>query len=408
VVRAKVLREGKRFSFAQPVATEQESPDRTKARCQHFGTCGGCVFQNLRYDRQLEIKQNHLLQTLRRIGGVDVRQIDVRQVVPSVDQYYYRSKVDLVFARAKGHTLLGFRERVSPFERYQGRVVPVHECPIFSRALGAMLPAVVEYVEQVCTGGRKGKTRLGEPQGLTLREAKWNGRLMICINTHRRLDQADLLVHRVRAAVPEVASICAVSNGTARTLYGTACLEERLGPHTFRVYPETFFQPNSRTAEKLYESIPTLCGLTGQERVLGLYCGAGPIEIFLSPFAREVVGIDSEADNISAAMENCEINNIRNCTFQVGTAERIETARLRGPFDVVVVDPPRAGLAPGVPQFIAAAKIPRCLYVSCNPSTLARDLKRLREYGYEPVQVGCLDFFPHAAHVEAVVLLEKP
>ena len=241
-----------------------------------------------------------------------------------------------------------------------------------------------------------------------MREAKWNGQLMIGLVGRGGLHHADLLVRSVCRAAPEVASICAVSNGSTRTVYGAAYLEEKLGLHAFRVYPETFFQPNTRTAEKLYESIVALCALTGQERVLGLYCGTGPIEISLAPFVREVVGVDSEADNISAAAENCEINNIRNCTFYRSAAEKVQTAGIREPFDVVVVDPPRSGLAPGVPQFIAAAGIPRCVYVSCNPSTLARDLKRLHEYGYEPARILSFDFFPHGAHVEALVLLEKP
>ncbi len=408
VVHARMLRRSKRFGFAQILDFEQESPFRTTPVCPHFGTCGGCAFQNLLYEKQLDLKENHLLQSLRRIGNVDLERVDVTPIVPSVERYFYRSKVELVFGQVGGRHTVGFRQRTSPFEPYRARVVPVEQCPIFSPALKGVIALITEYGQQAFSGVRGKRNKQDKLQSMIVREAKWNQKLMVClVPSGGQVARHDWLVRRMEQEIPEVASLCAITHRGRQTLFGTAYLEESIGPYRFRVYPETFFQPNTRTAAKLYESIVNVCAPTGHERVLGLYCGTGPIEIFLSPFVRDVVGIDSERHNIAGAEENCAINDIRSCHFRLARAEEAETLGLSGPFELVIVDPPRTGLAQEAVQFISNTGAPRCVYVSCNPSTLARDMKRLAGEGYIPEKIIPFDFFPHSAHVEALAVLKR-
>ncbi|HUJ89172.1 MAG TPA: 23S rRNA (uracil(1939)-C(5))-methyltransferase RlmD [Syntrophorhabdales bacterium] len=407
VVRVKMTREEKRFGFARILAIEKESPFTVAPACPHAGACGGCAFQNLLYEKQLELKQNYLLQTLRRIGNVPLEQVKVESIVPSAEQYYYRSKVELFFGE-HGPVNVGFRERVSPLEPYSGRLVPIQQCPIFSKSLERLLPLFSEYAGRVQAGARGKQTSRVALRKLIIREAKWNKRLMVSLVVEGN-DMAEFpwLLREAQREVPEVASLWVISDRKREVLLGTPYVEEMIGQRTFRIYPQTFSQPNTRMAERLYESIAELCQAAASELVLGLYCGTGPIEISLSPFARKIVGVDSDAGNITTAIENCRINQVRNCQFYRQTAERASSLNISGPFDLIVVDPPRAGLTPEAVSFIKGLAVSRLIYVSCNPSTLARDLKRLREAGYKPRSILPFDFFPHGAHLETLVLLER-
>jgi 23S rRNA (uracil1939-C5)-methyltransferase len=407
VVRVKMAREEKRFGFAQILAIEKESPFRVAPVCPHTGVCGGCAFQNLLYEKQLELKQNYLLQTLRRIGNIPLEHVNVEPIVPSVEQYYYRSKVELFFGE-HGSGGVGFRERVSPLEPYSGRIIPIEQCPIFSKSLERLLPLFSEYAARVQAGARGKQTSRVVLKKLIVRETKWNKRLMVSlIIDGDAVTEIPWLIREVQRDVPEIASLWVINDRKKEILLGVPYLEEMFGRRTFRVYPQTFSQPNTRTAEKLYQAISGLCHATKSQRVLGLYCGTGPIEISLSPFTQKVVGVDSDAGNINTAIENCRINQVRNCQFYRQTAERASSLSISGSFDLIVVDPPRAGLTPEALRFIKGLAARRLIYVSCNPSTLARDLKRLREAGYTPKRILPYDFFPHVAHLETLALLES-
>ena len=407
IVRVRMARQNKRFGFAQIIAIERESPFRVAPACPHTGVCGGCVFQGLLYEKQLELKQNYLLQTLRRIGNVPLELVEVSPIVPSVERYDYRSKVELFFGQP-GSANIGFRERVSPIEPYTGRLVPIQQCPIFSTSLERLLPLFSEYAGRVQAGARGKQTSRPALKKLIAREAKWDKKLMVSLVVEgNNVAELPWLLQELQREVPEVASLWAITNRKKELLVGSPYLEEMLGRWRFRVYPQTFFQPNTSMAERLYESIAGLCHAAANERTLGLYCGTGPIEISLSPYVREIVAIDSDRENIAAAIENCKVNQVRNCRFHRQTAERASGLDIQGSFDLVIVDPPRAGLTPEALKFIIGLAVPRLIYVSCNPSTLARDLKILTEARYVTRKILPFDFFPHGGHLETLVLLES-
>ena len=406
IVRVRIARQSKRFCFAEMTDIEGRSPFRVDPLCPHAGTCGGCVFQGLQYEKQLELKQNYLLQTLRRIGNVPLETADVSPILPSVDHYYYRSKVELFF-EAHG-SAIGFRERVSPFERYTGRLVPVRQCPIFSTTLERLLPLFSEYAGRIHAAGSRKNPGGAALKKLIVRETKRDKKVMLVLVVEgRTVTELPWLLRQLQNRVPEVASFWTAINGKRELLFGSTHIEEMLGSFRFRVYPQTFFQPNTHMAEKLYQAIAGLCQGPGIERVLGLYCGAGPIEISLSPYVREIAAVDSERENIAAAVENCRINEVRNCRFERQEAEQASALFSSGSFDLLVIDPPRGGLTPEALRFVIGLDAPRLVYVSCNPSTLARDLKILADAKSVPKKIVPFDFFPHGAHMETLVLLEK-
>lgn len=407
VVQAKMVRRSKRFGFAQLLSIERESPFRIEPVCAHTQHCGGCVFQDLQYEKQLELKQNYLVQTLRRIGNVALDRIEVPPILPSVEQYYYRSKVELFFGDSPAGAV-GFRERVSPFEPYVGRLVEIRQCPIFSTVLERLLPLMAEYASRIHANARGRKENVAIPRKLVIREAKWNKRLMVSlVYQGNSILELPWLLTSLQREVPEIASLWTVANRKREILFGSPFLEEMIAGFKFRMDPETFFQPNAAMAGRLYESIGDVCRATGSQKVLGLYCGTGPIEISLSPFVREVVGIDSNQENIAAALENRRSNQVRNCRFYRQKAEQADRLGIADSFDLVIVDPPRAGLTGEALRFITGAAAPRLIYVSCNPSTLARDLKHLADRNFIPIKILPFDFFPHTAHLETLVLLEK-
>ncbi|MDD5583678.1 MAG: 23S rRNA (uracil(1939)-C(5))-methyltransferase RlmD, partial [Candidatus Omnitrophica bacterium] len=191
-----------------------------------------------------------------------------------------------------------------------------------------------------------------------------------------------------------------------KLIFGKSCIEEKIGTCTFKIYPQTFLQPNSTAAIGLYEGIRAFLNPQGNEKVLELYCGCGAIAIFLSPFVKEAVAIDANKENIAAAQENCRINNVTNCTFYAGCVEKVLRTRKPNSTDVLIVDPPRAGLSPAALKLIVDQNTSKILYISCNPATLARDLGILKNR-YKIARIASFDLFPHTSHLESLALLEK-
>jgi 23S rRNA (uracil1939-C5)-methyltransferase len=206
--------------------------------------------------------------------------------------------------------------------------------------------------------------------------------------------------------VPSLKSFYATAGNRARLLYGKSYIEDRLAGLTLRAYPLTFVQPNPKTAEELYRAIVSLVPIGGDERLLGLYCGAGAVELFMSRYVKEVTGVDASGPNVAVAKENAAINGIANATFIKGKVEQ-SSRRLSGAAaDLVIVDPPRAGLSNEALTAVLHTRAHKLCYISCNPSTLARDLKYLRA-AYEVKHIVPFDFFPHTTHFEVLTIMQR-
>jgi 23S rRNA (uracil1939-C5)-methyltransferase len=406
-VRVRVGKVEKRLAYGEIVEIEEASPFRVDSQCPHSGECEGSDLQVLSYEKQLEVKENHLRQVLRRVGGQDVSEAPISPIVPSVDRFFYRSKIEFAFGTSGAGTVVGMTERVSPLRPFTGRILEVDDCCLFSPVTGKILRLVRDFVHASGLPAFDRRAGKGVLKRLVLREAKQTGHVLVnVITASDSRDRLAKLAGSLIDALPEVKSVYATSADRPVLLSGDPYIEERLDDLLLRVHPLSFFQPNPRTAEELYKRIVSAARMRGDEKVLGLYCGAGSIELFLARFTGRVTGVDSSGESISCARENATANGIKNAVFVKDKAERAAAGYRGKGIDLVVVDPPRAGLSPEAVSAVRRVAAGRIIYVSCNPSTLARDLRVLANE-YTPEEMIPFDFFPQTAHFEVLTVLRR-
>ncbi len=415
-VRVQVIGDHGSSELAEVIRVECPSPRRAEPICRHFGACGGCLFQNLDYGTQLELKERHLRRTLDEAGVGDAAGA-VKPIMPSPDLLGYRNKMEFAFGEKLGQLALGLREKVTARRQTYRRTLPLEECPIFGPVVERVFAVFLDFARENRLEGFEPATRRGHLRHLVLRQAKRTGELMAVLVTADcpGMDFSSV-AERLAAAAPELGSFIHVTNNRGsdiveheriRTIAGAPFIEEKLAGLTFRIYPQTFFQTNTAGAELLYNRIRDEAGLSTESAVLGLYCGSGAIELTLAAAARKVTGVDSSPANIANAVENALINRIDNAEFVPGTVEAFVGGPLREPTDIVVVDPPRVGLTGKALRQVLLVKAATVVYVSCNPASLARDLRGFLDAGYRVRSLSPFDLFPHTPHLETLAVLEK-
>jgi 23S rRNA (uracil1939-C5)-methyltransferase len=411
-VRARVTKTKRGFAEAVAEAVLVPSPERVPAPCRHFGVCGGCRFQDLAYDVQLAEKERQVRDALVRIG----RFVDppLEPIVPAEAQYGYRNKLEYSFTAGEGGVDLGFH-RAGRWDE----VIGIEECLLTTDVGNGIRLAVRDWAREEGLEPYDQETGSGYLRHLVVREGRNTGQaLVVLVTAPGERFEAGYLVDVLRR-FPEVRSIHWAINDTpaeqtnlpTRLLWGEDAIEEELLGLRFRVRPSAFLQTNTAMAERLYELAREFAGLTGDENVFDLYCGTGTIGLALAASARSVWGLEISEEAVACAIENAELNGIENARFFAGNVgQTIEELREEaGSPDVVVVDPPRAGLAGKALRRTGDLGAPRLVYVSCNPTTLASDLQVLRdEYGYELERCRPVDMFPHTPHVESVSVLSRP
>jgi len=415
-VRVQIVGEHGAARVAEVIRVESPSSRRAEPRCPHFGPCGGCLFQNIDYGTQLELKERHLRRTLEEAGVAEAAAA-VKSVTPSPDFYAYRNKMEFGFGESWGRLVLGLRERVTATRQTHRRTLSIDACPIFSPVVGRVFPAVIDFVREKGLAVFDILSGRGHVRHLVLRQGKRTGELMVILVT-AELPGTDIavLAERLMDAVPELKSFIHVTNSRSsdiiehektRLVAGAPFIEEALAGLTFRVYPQTFFQTNTAGAELLYRRIREEAPLSPESHVLGLYCGSGTIELSLAGAVRKVTGVDSSPANIANAVENALINRVDNAEFIAGTVESLLSEPLREPADVVVVDPPRVGLTGKALRRIVRLDAPSVVYVSCNPASLARDLRGFLDAGYKVRSLSPFDLFPHTPHLETLAVMAR-
>ena len=415
-VRVQVVGERGAARIAEVIRVASPSNRRAEPRCPHFGTCGGCLFQNIDYGTQLELKERHLRRTLEEAGLADAAAA-VKPITPSPDLYGYRNKMEFGFGEMWGRLVLGLREKVTASRQTHRRTLSVETCPIFSPVVERVFPAVLDFVRERGLGAFDIVSGKGHLRHIILRQAKRTGELMVILVTAELPDTSIAgLPERLAAAAPELRSFIHVTTARnsdvveferTRLVSGVPFIEERLAGLSFRIYPPSFFQTNTAGAELLYRRILEGASLSPASRVLGLYCGSGAIELALAGAVRKVTGVDSSPANIANAMENALINRVDNAEFVPGTVESLLSTPLREPADVVIVDPPRVGLTGKALRRVLALDVPAVVYVSCNPASLARDLRTFLDAGYRIGSLSPFDLFPHTPHLETLAILGK-
>ena len=397
--------------FAEGVATEVIVPsaDRVPAPCRHFGTCGGCRFQDLDYAAQLAQKERQVLDALVRIGRF--QEPPLEPILPAASQYGYRNKLEYSFTTGVDGVELGFH-RAGRWDD----VVGIDECLLTTDVGNAIRLAVREWAREEQLEPYDQATGSGYLRHLVVREGRNTDQaLVVLVTAPGERFEAGYLVDVLRR-FPEVRSIHWAINDTpaeqtnlpTRLLWGVDAIEEEILGLRFRVRPSAFLQTNTEMAARLYELAREYAALDGSENVFDLYCGTGTIGLALARDASSVWGLEISEEAVACAIENAELNGIENARFFAGNVgQTIEELREQaGSPDVVVVDPPRAGLAGKALRRTGALGAARIVYVSCNPTTLASDLQVLRdEFGYVLERCRPVDMFPHTPHVESVSLL---
>ena len=396
-VRVEITKAKKRFAEARTVELLSPGAERIADRCTHEGEpCPGAPWQGLDYARQLTEKSAQVEEALRRIGGLDG--FELEQIEPAAEQWRYRNKLEYSFGERDGEAILGFHAR--------GRwdlIVDVDDCRLASERGNAARNAVRDWARLESVPAYDGRERTGVLRNLVVREGWRTGQI-----------QTRLVTSAARFPKPPVDLHTAIEGDSGGTDGPTGVLgEERLREELFDLKLEmshgAFFQTNTEMAERLYAIAAEFAGLSGSERVVDLYCGIGTIGLTMAKRASEVWGLEIVPEAIADAERNAERNKIENAHFMAGSARTgvrplIEQA---GKPDVVVIDPPRAGLSQKIVRRVLECEAKKIVYVSCNPTTLAPNAAQMVEAGYKLRRVKPVDMFPQTPHIECVALLER-
>jgi 23S rRNA (uracil1939-C5)-methyltransferase len=420
-VQARIVKRRKQFAEARVLSLLRPSEDRVPAPCPYSGYCGGCKWQFLRYDRQLDYKRRHVAEALSHLGGLsDPR---VHATLPAEPIFGYRNKME--FSCADRRWLL-------PAEMHRDDLdtafaLGLHVPGTFHKVLDTraclLQPALGN---QLLSEVRRGMRASGRPpyglrshvgfwRFLMLRHSVAYDRWMVnLITAEEDVEAVRPLAEALMGTHPEVVSV--VNNVTRRKaaiavgefeipVAGGTRLQDRIGDFEFEISANSFFQTNTRSAGLLYETVRRFARLSGTETVVDLYSGTGTIAIFLAEAAREVVGMEIVATAVADAQRNCRANQVANCRFVHGDIRELLAALPLSP-EVLVVDPPRDGMHKDVVKQVLNMLPARIVYVSCNPATLARDVALLNDR-YRLAEVQPVDMFPHTWHIESVTRLEK-
>lgn len=410
-VKTRIVEVRKNFARGQAVAVLQAAPERRTPECPIYAECGGCQLQHLDYPAQLQLKREQVVNAVERIGGLTG--ITIHPTLGMERPRQYRNKLQYPFGISDGAVVVGC------FRQGTHQIVPVQECliqhPLHNRVLDSLRELVVKHRIPIYDE-RSGKGLL---RHVLLKNGFATGEAMVVLVTHgERFPEGQAIAAQLAAAHPEIKSVVQNINRTRgnvilgrenRTLWGNDGIIEELDGLRFRISANAFFQVNPLQTVKLYQKAVEYAALAGSERVVDAYCGVGSLTLFLARRAAEVFGIEVVPEAIRDAKENAALNGLGNVRFLVGETETVLPRLVREgrQFEVAVVDPPRAGCAESVLETLAAVKVKRIVYVSCNPSTLARDLKRLAELGYETKEIQPVDMFPQTYHVESIVLMSR-
>nr|WP_262502594.1 23S rRNA (uracil(1939)-C(5))-methyltransferase RlmD [Pontibacter flavimaris] len=422
VVDLRVTRKKKSYMEAEPVHFHELSELRVQPFCEHFGTCGGCKWQHIGYDTQLYFKQKQVKDNLERIGKVPLPEFD--PILGSEKTRYYRNKLEYTFSNTSWLT----KEQIQSGQEYDrdalgfhipgrfDKILDIKHCYLQPDPSNAIRLEVRKYAKEQNLPFFDIVKQEGYMRNLIIRTAN-TGEVMVIVQVYEdRPAEMQALMEHLAATFPEITSLQYVVNAKGNETFhdlevvcykGLPYIHEDMEGIKFRVGPKSFYQTNADQAYELYKKTRELANLTGNELVYDLYTGAGTIANFVARQAREVIGIEYVPSAIEDAKINSQINNITNTTFYAGDMKDIlsdELVARHGRPDVVITDPPRAGMHEDVVKKLLQVHPNRIVYVSCNPATQARDVEWLSEK-YDVTRVQPVDMFPQTHHVENIVLL---
>jgi len=410
-VLARITLVKKNYARGEIVLVFKESPHRTEPVCQIYGKCGGCQLLHLDYQGQLEFKHQRIHDVFERLGGLT--NITVHPVIGMPKPWEYRNKVQYPFAKEDGKVIVGC------YQQGTHQVVDTRDCKIQHTLNSKIMNTVRELVDGMGITIYDEQTGQGLLRHVLVKNAFESKEAMVVLVTNGSdFPEGEELARLIAQKFPEIKSVVQNINTTKgnvvlgernKVLYGEDGIIDRLGDLEFKISANSFYQVNPAQTETLYNIAVEYADLQGDERVVDAYCGVGSLTLFLAKKAREVYGVEVVPAAIEDAEENAKRNKIDNVKFLVGEVEQVlpKLIRIGVRFDVAVLDPPRSGCDKKVLETLADINLKRIVYVSCNPSTLARDLRILVDRGYKVEQVQPIDMFPHTFHVECVTLMSR-
>jgi 23S rRNA (uracil1939-C5)-methyltransferase len=425
IVDLLVRKKKKNFGEATVQRFIQLSPLRTEPRCEHFGTCGGCKWQNSKYEAQLQWKEKTVKDAFERIGHLPVDTL--RPIIPCADIYYYRNKLEFTFSNKRWLT----REEIESGETAEDadalgfhipgmfdKVLDLRNCYLQSEPSNSIRAFVREYARTRQLSFFDIRKQQGFLRTLMIRNTI-RGDVMVLLSVFEYEEEALFsLLNALKNQFPQITSLLFTHNGKKndtlegleiQTFAGEPYITEEMDGLKFRISAKSFFQTNSYQALRLYQITRDLCGFTGNETVYDLYTGTGTIANFVASKAERVIGIEYIEDAVIDAAANSRLNGITNTAFFAGDMKNVLNAEFvsqHGRPDVIIADPPRAGMHEDVVRCIAECAPERIVYVSCNPATQARDIALLSPL-YSIAAIQPVDMFPQTAHVENIALLER-
>jgi 23S rRNA (uracil1939-C5)-methyltransferase len=410
-VLAKVVEIKRNFARAEILSITKPAPDRVTPHCNVSKNCGGCQFQHLDYRAQLITKQQRVSDAMERIGGL--HGVTVHSTMGMKEPWRYRNKVQCPVGMAGGAVVIGF------YRKGTHQIVPMSDCmlqPVITNKISRRVRDLVEKYRVSIYNERTGGGMLRHvliKYGFATNEA-----MIVLVTNGDNFPDGSKIARDLIGAFPEIKSVVqninrsrdnVILGNVNRVLWGKDSITEKIGSLQFKISANSFFQVNPVQLQVLYSKTVEYAALSWKELVLDAYCGVGSLTLFLAKKAKQVYGIESVAEAIFNARENAKLNGVENVEFLTGTVEKVLPNLLKRKLilDVAVLDPPRSGCEEVVLKTLAESKVKRIVYVSCNPGTLARDLKILDDLGYKTYEIQPVDMFPHTYHVECVVRVER-
>ncbi len=408
-IRFKVTKTNKTYGFGELMEIIKPSKNRRTSPCPSFSHCGGCSLMHMNYDAQLEYKSDFVLSNIIRIGGYGEDEFEFEKIIGADDEYNYRNKAQFPVGMSKGKPVCGFYLPKSHI------ISPCESCHIQDEKINQALSCAMEYIRKEKITPYDEKTHKGVIRHVYIRSGKDEIMVAFVTNSKIRLKNIESLVK----SLSTFGKVSLIQNiNTKKTnvvlgfenvvLYGDDHIHIKLDGLSFKVSPNSFFQVNTAQMQKLYSKALEYADPKDGDTVFDLYSGVGSISLFLSRKASKVIGVEIVPDAVENAKENARINNITNTEFHCGDCtEVVEKLISNGEkADIAVVDPPRKGCDENLLTLLKNMNPEKIVYVSCNSSTLARDVAILREYGYVLKKACAVDMFPQTCHIEAVALLQ--
>ncbi len=410
-LNVRILKVKKSYAFGKIEEIITPSKARIKPDCGCYSRCGGCVWRHISYEEECRLKSQKVADALERIGGIKAV---LKPIIPSGRVLRYRNKAQLPVGKAPdGRLQMGF------YAFHSHRIINCGDCALQPEIFADVMKITREFLAETDNDIYDEKTGKGRLRHLYIRYGEITGELMVCyVVNGNGLKREDLLLDMLKGGLPNLKTVVVNSNrektnvilgAKNRTLYGSGYITDLLCGLKFKISPFSFWQVNRAQAERLYEKAREYAALSGSETLLDLYCGTGTIGLTMAKDCKELIGVEIIEDAVRDAENNAAVNSICNARFMCSdapeAASQLEREGVRP--DVIILDPPRKGCGEELVRTIGKMNPDRVVYVSCDPATLARDLKYFSEIGYETKEVTPVDMFPRTAHVESVVLLSR-